>query len=92
MYLVAFILFYANAQHTRIIHHYKNYTEKLLKTNTTIWFNRICRFNHLMPKYIHIAVSSNKANNKLLLLLLFHQHYIIFVYIILTKTSKILHY
>jgi len=65
--------------------------EKLLKTNTTIWFNRMCRFNHLMPKYVHITVSSNNANNRLLLLL-FHQHYIIFVYIILTKTCKILHY
>lgn len=54
MYLVAFTLFYANAQQARISHHYKNYMEKLLKTNTTMWFNRIYRFNHLMPKYMHM--------------------------------------
>jgi len=40
--------------------------EKLLKTNTTVWFNRMCRFNHLMPKYIHVTVSSNNANNRLI--------------------------
>jgi hypothetical protein len=67
MYLVAFTLFYANAQPARINYHYKNSLEKLLKTNTTDWFNRMWRFNHLMPKYIHITVSRNNANSKLII-------------------------
>lgn len=26
----------------RIVHNYKNIKEKLLKTNATVWFNKIC--------------------------------------------------
>jgi len=37
-----------------IIHHYKNTREKLLQTNAAIWFNKMCRFKQLTPKYIQI--------------------------------------
>jgi hypothetical protein len=41
-----------NAQQARIIHHYKNTKEKLLKTNAAIWCNKMCKFKHLTFKYI----------------------------------------
>lgn len=43
-------------QEARIVHHYENTEEKLLETNAAIWFNKKSRFNHFMPKYIHITV------------------------------------
>jgi len=50
-----------------------------------IWTKRI-NYNVDMYNFNHY----NKQT--LLLPLLFHQHYIIFMYIILTKTCKFLHY
>jgi hypothetical protein len=49
------------AQQARIIHHYKNTKDKLLKTNVAIWFNKMCRLNHLMPNYIHVKDDRNNA-------------------------------
>jgi len=37
-----------------IVHHYKNTREKLLQTNAAIWFNKVCRFKQLTPKYVQI--------------------------------------
>jgi hypothetical protein len=54
-----------NAQQARITHHYKNTTEKLFKTNPALWFNKMYKFNYLMPKYIHIKVSGNNAQSTL---------------------------
>jgi len=28
-------------------------TEKVFKTNPTLWCNKMCKLNCLMPKYIH---------------------------------------
>jgi hypothetical protein len=48
-----------NAQQVRIIHHYKNTKEKLLKTNTAIWLNKVCRYKYLAPKCMDVSVSGN---------------------------------
>jgi hypothetical protein len=39
-----------NAQQTRIIHHYKNTTEKLLIANAAIRFNTMRLHQYLTPK------------------------------------------
>jgi len=41
-----------NAQQARLNNIYKNTKLKLLKTNASIWFNKICRDRQLKPKYI----------------------------------------
>jgi hypothetical protein len=48
-----------NVQLARIIHRYKNTNEKLLKANATIWFNKMCRLNHLTPEHVRIKVNGN---------------------------------
>jgi hypothetical protein len=32
-----------------------NANDKLLKTNAAIWFNQVCRIEHLDPKYISVT-------------------------------------
>jgi hypothetical protein len=44
---------FVNAKQARKICEYKNTKEKLLKTNTAIWFNKICKLHHLTQKYIN---------------------------------------
>jgi len=50
-----------SAQQAKCCNIYKNIKLKLLKTNATIWFNKICRTKHLTPNYIHIKVSGNNS-------------------------------
>ena len=38
------------AQQARIVYKYKNTNQKLFKTNAAIWFDKMCRINHLTPK------------------------------------------
>ena len=40
----------AGAQHATIYNIYKNIKLNVLKTNTAIWFNNICRTKQLTPK------------------------------------------
>jgi len=42
------------AQQASIIHHYKGTKENLLKVIADIWFNKLCRFQHITPKYTQI--------------------------------------
>ena len=42
----------------------KNTKLRLLKTNTTVWFNKICRIKHLKPKYINIKINGRKPQDK----------------------------
>ena len=53
-----------SSQQARIIHHCINIKNKFLKTNTTVWFNKICRFHHLRAKYIQIKVNGNNVKRK----------------------------
>ena len=45
-----------NAQQAKSTYAYKNTKQKLLKMKTAVWFNEMCRLNHLTPKYINITV------------------------------------
>jgi hypothetical protein len=53
-----------NTQQARIIHHYKNSKEKLLKTNAEIWFNKMCRFIYITSKYIQLQAIHNAHNEQ----------------------------
>ena len=33
--------------------------QKIVKTKTAIWFNKMCPSNHTLPKYIGFTVSEN---------------------------------
>lgn len=46
---------------TKLIHLYTNAKGKLIKINATIWFNKMCRLNHLGPKYRRITFNGNTA-------------------------------
>jgi hypothetical protein len=38
-------------------HQYRNTKQKLYKTNTAIWYNKICREKQLTPNYISIKIN-----------------------------------
>jgi len=46
-----------NAQHARMIHHYKNTKEKLLETNLAIWFNKMLTFEQIKTCTIDIKIN-----------------------------------
>jgi hypothetical protein len=52
-----------DSKKARIINHYKNMNEKLFKTNAKMCFNKMCRLNHLTPKYMHIKCDANNIQN-----------------------------
>jgi hypothetical protein len=39
---------FVNAEQARPIYHYRNIKEKLHKTNSSIWFNKICKSEQLV--------------------------------------------
>jgi hypothetical protein len=41
----------------------RNSKDKLLRTNTTIWFNKVCKTKHLAPKYAYIRIKGNNPWN-----------------------------
>ena len=51
---------FTSAQQAKPYNIYKNIKLKLLKTNAAIWFNKICRNNHLRPKYISLKIDGHK--------------------------------
>ena len=48
----------------KIYKNYKNTRIKLLKTNSAIWFNKICKTKQLMPKYFSIKISGNNRQKQ----------------------------
>jgi hypothetical protein len=48
-------------QQASLCNGYKNTELKLLKTNTAIWFNKMCKIKHLEPNYINIKVIAKKS-------------------------------
>lgn len=72
-----------NFQRARIIHHYTTTKEKSFKTNETTWFNIMCRFNHLTPKYINVKVNRSTAQSTQ------YDIQLIELYTILNKTCQI---
>ena len=58
-----------NAQHARMIHHYKNTKEKLLETNLAIWVNKMPSFEHFKTGTFDIKTNSyNKSQRDALFL------------------------
>jgi hypothetical protein len=51
-------------QQAKLGNNYKNTKLKLLKMNTDIWFNKICKKRQLMPKYINIKVNGKNQHSK----------------------------
>jgi hypothetical protein len=45
---------FISAQQARIVYKHQNIKRKLLKTNASVWFNKICTAEHLQPKYTNI--------------------------------------
>jgi hypothetical protein len=41
-----------NAKQAETTYGYKNIREKLQRAHASIWFNKMCLLNHLMPNYI----------------------------------------
>jgi len=48
----------------RCCNSYKNTRLKLQKTNSTIWFNKLCKIRHLKPSYINIKINGKKSQDK----------------------------
>jgi len=53
----------SNAQYARITHQYLNTKGKSLRTNAAIWFNTMCRLQHVTPTYIQIKTFDNQHIN-----------------------------
>lgn len=45
------------AQQSRVLYNYRNTKQKLFKTDATICFNKMCRINPVILKYVHIKVN-----------------------------------
>jgi hypothetical protein len=58
----------------KIVHHYQNTKEKLLKTNAAVLLNKMFRLNHLTPKYIRIKVTGYNAYQYSALLIAQHMY------------------
>jgi len=41
-------------QQVKILYHYKSTKKKLPKAKAAVWFNKLCRIQHLTPKYTQI--------------------------------------
>jgi hypothetical protein len=52
------------AQQARSCNSYKNTKLKLLKTNATICFNKMCKIKHLKPNYINIKINGKKSQDR----------------------------
>jgi hypothetical protein len=50
---------FAHAQPAKAVHNDKIIKVKLHRINASILFNKICKTEHLMPKYIHVTVNGN---------------------------------
>jgi hypothetical protein len=47
------------AQQAKLVYNFQQLKEKIHKTNASIWFNKVCRAEQLVPKYIRITVNGN---------------------------------
>ena len=49
------------AEQASLCNSYKNTKLKLLKTNSAVWFNKMCKIKHLKPNYVNIKVNGKKS-------------------------------
>jgi hypothetical protein len=54
---------FVDAKQAKCIHNYKNIKKKLQRSNASIWFNKVCRSEHLEPKYIGIKINGNNERS-----------------------------
>jgi ABC-type phosphate transport system substrate-binding protein len=52
------------AQQARIYNNNNNTMLKLLKMNSAISYNKICKTKQLTPKYIHVKINGNNMHSK----------------------------
>jgi hypothetical protein len=52
---------FINAQQTQCVYKYKSTKEKLLEMNNAIWFNKMCKANHLTPIYVCVCVHTHTS-------------------------------
>jgi len=48
---------YIKAKQAKEIYQFKNTKRKLYRTNSAIWYNKICRQKRLTPSYINIRIN-----------------------------------
>jgi hypothetical protein len=53
-----------DAKQARQLYNLKNTRGKLLRTNATIWFNKMCRMRQMKPNYINIKVNGQKQQDR----------------------------
>jgi hypothetical protein len=49
-----------NVEQAKLNNNYNNTRLKLLKANTAIWFNKMCKVKQLKPNYINIRINGQK--------------------------------
>ena len=52
-----------NAKQARLSNTYKNTKYKLLRTNATIWYNKMCKMRQVIPGYIHIRINGGRQRD-----------------------------
>jgi hypothetical protein len=55
---------FIDAQQAKTIHKFQRIKEKIHKTNAAIWFNKLCKTEHLTPRYINITVNGNTQRSR----------------------------
>jgi len=53
-----------NAQQAKLNNNYKDTKLKLLKTNATLLFNKMCKIKQLKPNYINIKINGQNPKCK----------------------------
>ena len=48
----------------RLYNSYKNTKLTFLKINAAVWFNNMCKIEHLKPNYINIKINGKKLQDK----------------------------
>jgi hypothetical protein len=55
---------FISAQQAKTVYQHQNIRKKLLKTNASMWFNKVCHAENLQPKYIDFKTNTfNKRNH-----------------------------
>jgi len=50
-----------HAEQAKLNNNYKNTKLKLLKTNASIWFNKMCKIKQLKPNYINVKINGQSS-------------------------------
>jgi len=53
-----------SAQQAKLNNNYKNTKLKLLKTNASVWFNKMCEVKQLKPNYVNVKINGQNPQDK----------------------------